>query len=247
MSSSAVPFHVGDIIRALRLARRLTLHDLAEQSRVPRHTLFALESDGPDSTAVHLSDLLACVKTLDFDLYAAYAALEKDRYRDRPTVATRRLELVPFIDPTNPTATLTLTLDQEFRLQSAKILQPHLTMFGQSRLDVYLGGSAWRKMIGEPFMGEIEKRVRACFKGKREQTITYERVLQWSAGRAYPHELRFTYDAATACVTATSYVMPTTAGQPVEFVCCREYANCVECFVAQGGWKMTRPATQQTG
>ena len=247
MSSSAVPFHVGDIVRAVRLSRKLTIVDLAADARLTVDVVTLLGRVGPDAPGLHLSDLLACVKALDFDLYAAYAALEKDRYRDRPTVETRRLELVPFIDPTNPTATLTLTLDQEFRLQSARILQPHLTMFGQSRLDAYLGGSAWRQMIGEPFMGEIEKRVRACFKGKREQTITYERVLPWSAGRAYPHELRFTYDAATACVTATSYVMPTTAGQPVEFVCCREYANCVECFVAQGGWKMTRTATQQTG
>ena len=246
MSSSAVPFHVGDIVRAVRLSRKLTIVDLAADARLTVDVVTLLERVGPDAPGLHLSDLLACVKALDFDLYAAYAALEKDRYRDRPTVETRRLELVPFIDPTNPTATLTLTLDQEFRLQSARILQPHLTMFGQSRLDAYLGGSAWRQMIGEPFMGEIEKRVRACFKGKREQTITYERVLPWSAGRAYPHELRFTYDAATACVTATSYVMPREAARSVEFVCCREHRNCVECFVAHGGWKMTT-AAQKTG
>ena len=246
--ASSVGFHVGDIVRAVRLSRKLTLVDLAADAGLTLDAVTLLERAGPDAPGLHLSDLLACVKALDFDLYAAYAALEKHRARDSAHVDTStRLTVAPFVNRHRPTATLTLTLDREFRLRSATVLEPQLTMFGQKRLDAYLGDSHWRDMIGEPFRANCETRVRACFETQREQTVTYERVLPWSAGRAYPHELRFAYDAATACVTMTSYLMPATAGQPLQFVCCREHSNCVECFVAQGEWKMTSTVTQQTG
>ena len=226
-SLSEIRYHLGDIIRQVRIGRGLRLDQLAAAAKVSIDKLSDLEQHGSD---LHLSDLLSLVKTLKFDLFEAYDAIERSHYR--ANVYAPKLSVAPFINTKAPTATLLLELDRDMVLLRGEILQEHLMLFPQSRLDPYLGSNAWSNMINPDFYAAIRANVLATYDTTREQSMSYDRVLPFSAGRAYQHDIRFTLNAYTQTVTATTYLLPTAAQSTTDFECCRKYSNCVECFTA---------------
>ena len=52
--ASSVGFHVGDIVRAVRLSRKLTLVDLAADAGLTLDAVTLLERAGPDALGLHL-------------------------------------------------------------------------------------------------------------------------------------------------------------------------------------------------